>query len=51
MKKQTVDIAMSPEETQVAGYKQSLLRQILGNFGMPGMKRGGPILGSGRADN
>ena len=49
--KQTVDIAMSPEETQVAGYKQSLLRQILGNFGMPGMKRGGPILGSGRADN
>ena len=42
---------MSPKETQLTGYKQSLLRQILGNFGMPGMKRGGPIIGSGRAEN
>ncbi|MBF92120.1 MAG: hypothetical protein CMP34_04870 [Rickettsiales bacterium] len=49
--KQTINIAMSPKETQLAGYKQSLLRQILGNFGMPGMKRGGPIIGSGRAEN
>ena len=49
--KQTINIAMSPKETQLTGYKQSLLRQILGNFGMPGMKRGGPIIGSGRAEN
>ena len=49
--KQTINIAMSPKETQLTGYKQSLLRQILGNFGMPGMKRGGPIIGTGRAEN
>lgn len=48
---QTINIAMSPKETQLAGYKQSLLRQLLGNFGMPGMKRGGPIIGTGRAEN
>ena len=42
---------MSSLETKTAGTKQSFFQQILGNFGVPGMKRGGPILGSGKADD
>ena len=47
----STDVAMSPLESQTDGTKQSFLQQILGNFGVPGMKRGGPILGSGKADD
>ena len=47
----TTDVAMSSLETKTDGAKQSFFQQILGNFGVPGMKRGGPILGSGKADD
>ena len=47
----STDVAMSSLESQTDGTKQSFLQQILGNFGVPGMKRGGPILGSGKADD
>ena len=47
----STDVAMSSLETQTDGAKQSFFQQILGNFGVPGMKRGGPILGSGKADD
>ena len=47
----STDVAMSSLETKTAGTKQSFFQQILGNFGVPGMKRGGPILGSGKADD
>ena len=42
---------MSSLETKSIGVKQSILQQLLGNFGVPGMKRGGPIIGSGKADD
>ena len=35
---------MSPLETKSSGVA-GFFQQILGNFGVPGMKRGGPILG------
>ena len=44
-------VAMSDLETLSSGKKLSFWQQILGNFGVPGMKRGGPILGSGKADD
>ena len=47
----STDVAMSSLETKTEGSKQSFFQQILGNFGVPGMKRGGPILGSGKADD
>ena len=47
----STNIAMSPLETESGGTKQTLLQQLLGNFGVPGMKRGGPILGSGKAED
>ena len=47
----STDVAMSSLETESGGVKESLLQQLLGNFGVPGMKRGGPILGSGKADD
>ena len=47
----STDVAMSSLESQTYGTKQSFFQQILGNFGVPGMKRGGPILGSGKADD
>ena len=50
-KSSSTDVAMSSLKTESGGIKQSLLRQILGNFGVPGMGRGGPILGSGKADD
>ena len=50
-KSQSTDVAMSPLETKSSGVKQGFFQQILGNFGVPGMKRGGPILGSGKADD
>ncbi len=50
-KSQSTDVAMSSLETKSGGAKQGFFQQILGNFGVPGMKRGGPILGSGKADD
>ena len=50
-KDNTVNVAMSDRETRYYGYKDSVIKQILSNFGVPGMKRGGPVIGSGRADN
>ncbi len=47
----STNVAMSSLETKSDGAKQSFLMQIIGNFGVPGMKRGGPILGSGKADD
>ena len=47
----STDVAMSSLETKTDGTKQSFFQQILGNFGVPGMKRGGPILGSGKAED
>ncbi len=47
----STEVAMSSLETKTEGARQSLLQQLLGNFGVPGMKRGGPILGSGKADD
>ena len=47
----STEVAMSALETKTDGAKQSFFQQILGNFGVPGMKRGGPILGSGKADD
>ena len=47
----TVNVAMSNKETRYYGYKDSVIKQILSNFGVPGMKRGGPVIGSGTADN
>ena len=47
----STDVAMSSLETKTEGSKQSFFQQILGNFGVPGMKRGGPILGSGKEDD
>ena len=38
-------------ETKTLGYRQSFLRQLLGNFGVAGVRKGGPIIGTGRADN
>ncbi len=50
-KSSSADIAMSSLETKSDGAKQTILQQLLGNFGVPGMKRGGPILGSGKAED
>ena len=50
-KSQSTEVAMSSLETKSGGAKQGFFQQILGNFGVPGMKRGGPILGSGKADD
>ena len=47
----STDVAMSSLATKTDGTKQSFIQQILGNFGVPGMKRGGPILGSGKAND
>jgi outer membrane protein assembly factor BamE (lipoprotein component of BamABCDE complex) len=50
-KSKSTEVAMSSLETKSIGVKQSILQQLLGNFGVPGMKRGGPIIGSGKADD
>ena len=50
-KSSSTEVAMSSLETKSGGAKQTILQQLLGNFGVPGMKRGGPILGSGKADD
>ena len=49
--KETIKVSMSSLETKTLGYRQSFLRQLLGNFGVAGVRKGGPIIGTGRADN
>jgi len=49
--KETMKVSMSSLETKTLGYRQSFLRQLLGNFGVAGVRKGGPIIGTGRADN
>ena len=44
-------IEMSQNFTVTSGRKISLLEQLISNFGVPGMGRGGPIIGSGRASD
>ena len=43
-----VDRGMSEKETVTVGKKIGLIEQIINNIGLPGMGRGGPIIGSGR---
>ena len=49
--KQSMDIAMSSLETKTSGSKETFFQQLIRNFGVPGMGRGGPIIGSGKADD
>ncbi len=50
-KNQTENFDMSSLETKAISRKPNIFKQILGNIGVPGMRRGGPIIGSGRADD
>ena len=49
--KQSMDIAMSSLETKTSGSKETFFQQLIRNFGVPGMGKGGPIIGSGKADD
>ena len=44
---------MSDTETSTYGIKKSFLRGLIDNFGVGtgGLRRGGPIIGSGKADD
>lgn len=50
-KKQSMNVAMSSLETKTSGSKETFLQQLIRNFGVPGMGKGGPIIGSGKADD
>ena len=50
-KEQAMEVAMSSLKTESSGRKSSFLQDLLANIGVPGMKRGGPIIGSGRAND
>jgi len=50
-KEQAMDVAMSSLKTESAGRKASFFQDLLANIGVPGMKRGGPIIGSGKAND
>tara|TARA_B100000989_G_scaffold289881_1_gene262340 strand:+ start:1479 stop:1988 length:510 start_codon:yes stop_codon:yes gene_type:complete len=45
------NVVMSQNFTVTSGRKISLLEQLISNIGVPGMGRGGPIIGSGRASD
>ena len=47
---ESIDVSMSPLETEHSGKKLTFLQQIFGNIGVGGMGRG-TIIGSGKADN
>jgi outer membrane protein assembly factor BamE (lipoprotein component of BamABCDE complex) len=49
--KQSMNVAMSSLETKTTGSKETFLQQLIRNFGVPGMGKGGPIIGSGKADD
>ena len=42
---------MSKNSTVTSGRKITFLEQLISNIGVPGMGRGGPIIGSGRASD
>ena len=44
-------IVMSAKTTKTAGKKMGFFEQLISNIGVPGMGRGGPVIGSGRASD
>lgn len=52
-KSKTIDVAMSSTETSTYGIKKSFFKSLIENFGVGagGLRRGGPIIGSGKADD
>ena len=52
-KSKTIDVAMSSTETSTYGIKRSFFQNLIDNFGVGagGLRRGGPIIGSGKADD
>ena len=52
-KSKTIDVAMSSTETATYGIKKSFFQSLIDNFGVGagGLRRGGPIIGSGKADD
>ena len=51
-KSQTIDVSMSDSETNTYGIKRSF-KSLIDNFGVGagGLRRGGPIIRSGKADD
>ena len=45
------EIVMSAKTTKTAGKKTGFFEQLISNIGVPGMGRGGPAIGSGRASD
>lgn len=45
------EIVMSAKTTKTAGKKMGFFEQLISNIGVPGMGRGGPVIGSGRASD
>ena len=50
-KSDSEQVEMSKSFTVTSGRKITLLEQLISNIGVPGMGRGGPIIGSGRASD
>ena len=52
-KSKTIEVAMSSTETSTYGIKRSFFKSLIENFGVGagGLRRGGPIIGSGKADD
>lgn len=52
-KSKSIDVAMSSSETSTYGIKKSFFKSLIDNFGVGagGLRRGGPIVGSGKADD
>ena len=52
-KSKSIDVAMSNMQTSIYGVKKSFFRNLIDNFGLGagGLRRGGPIIGSGKADD
>ena len=52
-KSKSIDVAMSNMQTSIDGVKKSFFRNLIDNFGLGagGLRRGGPIIGSGKADD
>ena len=52
-KSKSIEVSMSDTETSTYGIKKSFLRGLIDNFGVGtgGLRRGGPIIGSGKADD
>ena len=52
-KSKAINVAMSSTETLTYGIKRSFFENLIDNFGVGagGLRRGGPIIGSGKADD